>query len=222
MSKVPYASAVGSLMYAMVWTRPDIAHAVGVVSRFMENPGKEHWQAVKWILRYLRGTSSHTLCFKGTDASLQGYVDSDMAGDKDTRRSTTGYVFTIGGTAISWASKLQKIVALSTTEAEYVALTEASKEMLWLDRFLEELGNKQDNCVLYSDSQSAIHLAKNSAFHSRTKHIELRYHFIRTLLEEGQLKLDKVHTSKNPADMLTKVVNKEKLSFCSASIGIQG
>ena len=110
MSKVPYASAVGSLMYAMVWTRPDIAHAVGVVSRFMENPGNEHWQAVKWILRYLRGTSTHALCFGGTDICLQGYADADMAGDKDTRRSTTGYVFTIGGTAVSWASKLQKIV----------------------------------------------------------------------------------------------------------------
>ena len=222
MSKAPYASAVGSLMYAMVWTRPDIAHAVGVVSRFMENPGNEHWQAVKWILRYLRGTSTHALCFGGTDICLQGYADADMAGDKDTRRSTTGYVFTIGGTPVSWASKLQKIVSLSTTEAEYVALTEASKEILWLDRFLEELGQKQDNCVLYSDSQSAIHLAKNSAFHSRTKHIEVRYHFIRNLLEEGQLKLAKIHTSKNPADMLTKVVNKEKLSFCSTSIGIQG
>ena len=185
MSKIPYASAIGSLMYAMVWTRPDIAHAVGVVRRFMENPRNEHWQAVKWILRYLRGTNTHTLCFGGTHICLQGYVDADMAGDKDTRRSTTGYVFTIGGTAVSWASKLQKIGSLSTTEAEYVALTEASKEILWLDRFLEELGHKQDNCVLNSDSQSAIHLAKNVAFHARTKHIEVRYHFIRTLLEEG-------------------------------------
>ena len=160
----------------------------------MENPRNELWQAMKWILRYLRGTSTHTLCFEGTYICLQGYVDADMAGDKDTRRSTTGYVFTIGGTAVSWASKLQKIVSLSTTKAEYVALTEASKEILWLDKFLEELGYKQDNCVLNSDSQSAIHLAKNATFHARTKHIEVRYHFIRTLLEEGQLKLAKKNT----------------------------
>ena len=143
MSKIPYASAVGSLMYAMVWTRPDIAHAVGVVSRFMENPGNEHWQAVKWILRYLRGTSTHTLCFEGTHICLQGYVDADMAGDKDTRRSTTGYVFTIGGTAVSWASKLQNIVLLSTTvsttEAKYVALTEVSKEFYGLTGFWRSL-----------------------------------------------------------------------------------
>jgi hypothetical protein len=126
----------------------------------------------------LRGTTTHALCFGGSYTFLHGYVDSDMAGDKDNRRSTTGYVFTIGGTIVSWISKLQKVVALSKTEAEYVAATEASKEMIWLQRFMEELGKKQENNKLYCDSQSAIHLAKNSAFHSKTKHIQLRYHFI--------------------------------------------
>ena len=126
-ARVPYSSIVGSLMYAMVCTRPDIAHAVEVVSRYINNLGKEHWKAVKWILRYLRGTANHALCFGGSKTVLQGYVDLDMAGDKDNRRSTTGYVFTIGGTLVSWISKLQKVVALSTTEVEYVAATEASK-----------------------------------------------------------------------------------------------
>jgi hypothetical protein len=102
MSRVPYSSAVGSLMYAMVYTRPDIAHAVGVVRKYINNPCKEHWEAVKWILRYLRGTSSHALCFGGSDTHLKGYVDSDMVGDKDSRRSTTGYAFTIGGITKSW------------------------------------------------------------------------------------------------------------------------
>jgi hypothetical protein len=101
-----------------------------------------------------------------------------MAGDKDSRRSTTGYIFTIGGIAVSWISKLQKVVALSTIEAEYVVATKASKEMIWLQRFMEELGKKQENNRLYCDSQSAIHLEKNSSFHSKTKHIQLRYHFI--------------------------------------------
>jgi hypothetical protein len=221
MSRVPYSSTIGSLMYAMVCTRPDIAHAVGVVSRYMNNPGKEHWEVVKWILRYLRGTSTHALCFGGSNIVLQGYVDSDMAGDKDSRRSTTGYVFTVGGTTISWISKLQKVVALSTMEVEYVVATEASKEMIWLQRFMEELGKKQENNRLYCDSQSAIHLAKNSTFHSNTKHIQLRYHFIRSILEDGQLKLEKIHTSQNPADMLTKVVTREKLSSFSVSVGLQ-
>jgi hypothetical protein len=142
MSRVPYSSTIDSLMYEMICTRLDIAHVVAVVSRYMNNLGKEHWEAVKWILRYLRGTSTHALCFGGSNTFLQGYVDSDMEGDKDNKRSTTGYVFTIGGTIISWISKLQKVVALSTTEAEYVVATEASKEMIWLQRFMEELGNK--------------------------------------------------------------------------------
>ncbi|RVW17179.1 Retrovirus-related Pol polyprotein from transposon TNT 1-94 [Vitis vinifera] len=139
MSKVPYASAIGSLMYAMVCTRPDIAHAVGVVSRFMSRPGKQHWEAVKWILRYLKGSLDTCLCFTGASLKLQGYVDADFAGDIDSRKSTTGFVFTLGGTAISWTSNLQKIVTLSTTEAEYVAATEAGKEMIWLHGFLDEL-----------------------------------------------------------------------------------
>ena len=221
MAKVPYASAIGSLMYVMVCTRPDIAQAVGAVSRYMNNPGKLHWEAVKWILRYLRGTTSKALCFKGGDTILTGYVDADLAGNVDIRRSTTGYVYTLGGTAVSWGSQLQKIVALSTTEAEYVAVTEASKEMVWLQSFLEELGKKQEDNVLYCDSQSAIHLAKNPSFHSRTKHIQLQYHFIRSLLEDGILKLEKISGAQNPADMLTKTVTIDKLKLCSASVGLK-
>ena len=121
MSKVPYASAIGSLMYAMVCTRPEIAHAVGVVSKFMSRPGKQHWEAVKWILRYLKGSSNTCLCFTSA---------SDFASDIDSRKSTTGFVFTLGDTAISWASNLQKIITLSTTEVEYVATTEAGNEMI--------------------------------------------------------------------------------------------
>eukprot|EP01018_Ginkgo_biloba_P001714 Gb_30736 [translate_table: standard] len=151
MSKVPYSSIVGSLMYVMVCTRLDIAYVVGVVSRYMNNLGKEHWEAVKWILRYLRDTTTQGLCFGGSNTVLQGYVDSDMAGNIDGRRSTIGYVFTIGGTVVSWISKLQKVVALSTTEVEYVAATEANKDMIWLQRFMEELGKKKENNRLYSD-----------------------------------------------------------------------
>ena len=116
MSHVPYENAVGNLTYVMVSTRPVISHAVGVVSRFMENPGKEHWQAVKWVLRYLRGASDHCIIFNGSEGLVCGYVDSDYAGDLDKRRSTTSYVFTLAGGAISWMSKLQEIVALSTTK----------------------------------------------------------------------------------------------------------
>eukprot|EP00253_Pinus_taeda_P035207 PITA_35207 len=146
--------------------------------RYMNNLGKEHRMTVKWILRYLKGTANQALCFGGSNISLQGYVDADMAGDRDNRRSTTGYVFTVGGTTVSWVSKIQSVVALSTIEVEYVAATEASNEIIWLQRFMGEWVKEHDMGMLYSDSQSAIHLAKNSTFHSRTKHIQLKYHFI--------------------------------------------
>jgi hypothetical protein len=130
-------------------------------------------------------------------------------------------VFNVGGITISWISKLQKVVAISTMEAYYAIAIEDSKEMTWLQSFMEELGKKKENVRLYSDNQSAIHLAKNSTFHSRVKHIQLRYHFIRLVLEYGQLKLEKIHISHNPVDMLTKEVTREKLSSYSVSIGLQ-
>ncbi|KAG8496965.1 hypothetical protein CXB51_008193 [Gossypium anomalum] len=139
MSHVPYSSAVGSLMYAMVCSRPDLSYAVSAVSRYMANPGKEHWKAVQWILRYLRGTTDVCLQFGRTEDGVIGYVDADFAGDLDRRRSLTGYVFTIGGCAISWKATLQTTVALSTTEAEYMAITEACKEAIWLKGLFSEL-----------------------------------------------------------------------------------
>ena len=220
MAKIPHASTVGSLMYAMVCTRPDIAHAVGVVSRFMSNPGKEHWEGVKWLLRYLKGTADVTLCFRRTKVNLEGFSDADLGGCDDSEKSTTGYVFTIGGTAISWMSRLQKSVALSTTEAEYMALAEATKELIWLKNFLSELGLNQKDCSLHCDNESAVHLAKNPVFHSRTKHIKLRYHFVRDHVSEGTFYLKKILGVKNPADMFTKVVTVDKLKLCMASTGL--
>ena len=128
----------------------------------------------------------------------------------------------MGSAAISWKSQLQDVVALSTIEAEYVAATEASKEMIWLQELMEELGKKQEASKLYSDSKSVIHLAKNSNFHPKTKHIQIRYHFIRWLLEEKVVKLEKILSSENPADMFTKIVTTEKLKLCSASVSLQG
>ena len=121
MSKVPYASAIGSLMYAMVCTRPNIAHVMRVMSRFMSRPRKQHWEVVNCILRYLRGSLDTCLYFTGASLKLQGYVDVDFASDIDSKKSTTRFIFTLGDTAMSWASNLQKIVTLSTTEVEYVA-----------------------------------------------------------------------------------------------------
>lgn len=220
MSSIPYSSAVGSLMYAMVCTRPDIAHAVGLVSRYLSNPGKVHWEAVKWIFRYLRGTSKLCLCYGGGKPILQAYTDADMAGDLDNRKSTSGYLFTFSGGAISWQSKLQKCVALSTTEAEYIAAVEAGKEMIWLKRFLQELDLKQDEYFVKCDNQSTIDLSKNAMYHARTKHIDVRYHWLRDVIEEKHMKLVKVHTNKNGADMLTKIVPVSKIELCKKLAGL--
>ena len=140
MSRIPYANAVGSLMYAMVSTRPNISHVVGVVSRFMANPSKEHWAVVKWVLWYLRGTSDYCITYNSGHELVCGYVDSDFAGDMDKRRLTSGYVFTLAGGAISWMSKLQNIVALSTTQVEYIVASHACKEAVRLKGLFCEFG----------------------------------------------------------------------------------
>ncbi|KAE8683046.1 hypothetical protein F3Y22_tig00111220pilonHSYRG00128 [Hibiscus syriacus] len=148
---------LGSLMFAMICTRPDIAQAVGVVSRYMTNPGKEHWNTVKRIMRYIKGTSNVALCYGGSNLLINGYVDSDYVGDLDKSKSTTGYVFKVAGGDVSWVSKLQSVVAISTTEAEYVAATQASKEAIWLKILLEELGHNQDCIFALSDSRLPQH-----------------------------------------------------------------
>jgi hypothetical protein len=217
MTHVPYASAVGSLMYAMVCTRPDISHAVSMVSRYMHDPGRGHWDAVKWILRYIKGTVDVGLVYERDHRGKQectGYVDSDYAGDLDKRRSTTGYVFTLSQAPISWRCTLQSTVALSTTEAEYMAMTEAMKEAIWLQGLLDDLGVEQDFLQVRCDSMSVIYLAKNQVYHARTKHIDVRYHFVRDVLDDGDILLVKIHTNDNPADMLTKVVTGVKFKHC--------
>ena len=223
MNHIPYANAVGALMYAMVCTRPDISHAVSMVSRYMHNPGKGHWQAVKWILRYIQGTVDIGLKFekdRNVGKHLVGYVDSDYAGDLDKRRSTTGYVFTIAGGPVSWRSTLQSTVALSTTEPEYMAVTEAFKEAIWLHGLVEDLGIVQKQVEVFCDSQSAICLAKNQVYHGRTKHIDVRFHFIREIVDEGNILLQKIRTADNPVDMLTKMVTGIKFQHCLDLINI--
>jgi hypothetical protein len=204
MSRVPYSSAVGSIMYAMVCTRPDISQAVSVVSRFMANPGKVHWQAVKWILCYLRGTTDVGLVYhrgSGISSSVIGYVHLDYASDLDKRRSLTGFVFTLSGCAISWKATLQSTVALSTTEAENMAVAEAVKEAIWLRGLISDLGLQQDETIVFCDSQSTIHLTKNQMYHERTKHIDVRYHFLREVMTQGDITVKKIATTENPADM---------------------
>lgn len=217
MECIPYASGVGSIMYGMVCSRPDLAYAISVVSRFMANPGTCHWEALKWTMRYLKGSTGLGLLFRKQEelvCQITGYVDSDYAGNLDTRKSLTGYIFTAYGTAISWKSVLQSVVALSTTEAEFIAVTEAMKEAIWLKGFTSELGLKQDQIVVHCDSQSAIHLSKHQVYHERSKHIDVKLHFVRDIISKGEIKLEKISTEQNPADALTKALSCTKFKYC--------
>ena len=218
---VPYANAIGSVMYAMIGTRCDLAYAVGLISRYMSNPSSDHWSAVKWVLRYLKGTQDLKLVFKRAEKFVvEGFCDSDFSSDLDRRRSISGYVFTAGGSSICWRSGLQDVVALSTTEAEYMALVEAVKEGIWLKGLIEEFGYEQESIDVWCDSQSALCLAKNNVHHERTKHISRKLHFIRDIIAKGDVKVMKIHTLKNPADMLTKGLPVEKFEKALSVLGL--
>ena len=160
-------------------TRPDIMHAVSLISRFMECPKEIHLLAAKRIFRYLQGTANYGLFYKkGEKSDLFGFTDSDYAGDLDDRKSTSGYVFMLGSGAVSWSSKKQPIVTLSTTEAEFVAATACACQAIWLKKILEELHFKQEGAIaIYCDSSSAIKLSKNPVLHGRSKHIDVKFHF---------------------------------------------
>ena len=173
---------------------------------------------MKVILRYLRGTSRHGLVFGGSmsmNCKLVGYCDSDYADDRDLRKSTSKNVFTLGGMTISWRSRLQTVVALSTMEAELIAMVEAAKEALYLKRLLCDLGFEHHSIVVQCDSQSVIHLVENLAFSSMTKHIEARESFLVAMDEDRLVHLRKVHTKDNVVDMFTKALPVGKFEQCS-------
>ena len=202
-----YQAVVGSLLYLSTKTRPDIAFAVSSAARFCASPTKEHWTAVKRILRYLNGSRQLGLLYKANTLSeeIAGFSDADWAGDVGDRKSTSGYVFLLGGAAVSWKSTKQTTVALSTAEAEYIALSTASQEAIWLQQLMSDLSKKTlQEMIIYKDNQSTICLAKNQAVHGRTKHIDIKYHFIRDLVEAGKIKLIYCATENMVADIFTK------------------
>ena len=204
MRKIPYREAVGALMYCAVATRPDITFPTALLSQFVENLGPLHWEAVKHIFRYLLGTKTLKLVYGRMEGGLEGYTDADGA-TQEHRHAISGYVLLINGGAISWFSKKQEIITLSTAEAEYVAATHAAKEAIWLKHFLSEVFRPIDKPIpLYCDSQSAIALTQDGSHHTRTKHIDIRYHFIRYVVQEGKIKIIYCPTNEMAADIFTK------------------
>ena len=218
-----YQSLVGSLMYLSVCSRPDLAYAVNNLARFSSKPNRSHWTAAKRVLRYLRGTANYGITFvRSESGECLGYSDADWAGDREDRRSTSGYLFQIAGGPVSWKSRKQESVALSTAEAEYIALSSAAQETVWIRRLVTELGNEPEGpTTLMEDNQSSIAMAKNPQFHGRAKHIDIRHHFIRERVNEGDIQLVYCPTGDMIADMLTKGLNRYQLKNLMDRAGIR-
>lgn len=221
--KTLYRSVIGSLRY-LVHTRPDIAYAVGVMSRYMEAPTTEHMTGVKQILRYVKGTMNLGCVYmkEQSKEELIGYSDSDLAGDVDDRKSTTGVMYFLGRSPITWVSQKQRVVALSSCEAEYIAGTAGACQGVWLGRVLNNLrGDNQIKALLMIDNKSAIALAKNPVFHDRSKHIDTRYHFIRECVMNGDIKVEHVSTEIQLADLLTKPLGRQRFVELREMIGMK-
>ncbi|KAH9670831.1 hypothetical protein KPL70_017127 [Citrus sinensis] len=224
MRQVPYAEAVGSLMYAMLCTRPDICFAVGMVSRYQSNPGPEHWTAVKHIMKYLKRTKNYMLVYSGDELIPVGYTDSDFMSDKDSRKSTSGYVFTLGSGAISWRSVKQSCIAYSTTEAEYVAASEAAKEAVWLRKFLQDLEVVPAVTAplkLFCDNSGAVAQPKEPRNHKKQKHIERKYHLIRDIVQRGDVEVTQIASQQNLADPFTKAIPGKPFNLHLDSMGMR-
>ena len=220
-AKSPYSELVGSLLYLSVCTRPDIAQAVGALARYMAAPTEQHWQAALGVVRYLAGTPTAGVTFGGSEAPLVGYCDADYAGDVDSRRSTTGYVFLIYGGAASWSSRLQPTVAASTVEAEYMSAAQAAKEALWLRKLCADLGLDASEVQIYGDNQGALRLLKHPIASQRSKHIDIMHHFVHERVAREELRYAYVPTAQMAADILTKALDAAKFKTCREMLGMQ-
>ncbi|XP_052728602.1 secreted RxLR effector protein 161-like [Vigna angularis] len=216
-----FRQVIGSLMYLTV-TRPDLMFGINLISRFMANPKESHWAATKRLLRYLKGTTEYGLFYKKEGKTgLIAYSDSDYAGDLDDRRSTSGSVFIIGSAAVSWASKKQPVVSLSTTEAEYIAAALCACQCIWLRRILEQLGSKEKKeTKILCDNSSTIQLSKHPVFHGRSKHIAVRFHFLRDLVNDQVVSLAYCSSNEQVADIMTKPLKLDQFERIRSMLGV--
>ena len=219
---VPYREAVGSLMYLAVATRPDIAYAVSIVSQKLENPKESDWNNVKRIFKYIVGTLKMGILYQRDFKSgvLEAFSDADYAGDVETRRSTSGVVCKYAGGIISWLSKKQASVSMSTTESEFIAASEGAKEVVWLTRLLGNLTEVKETPILKMDNASAIKLAKNPEFHKRSKHIEVRHYFVREKWQDGAINIEHVEGENQVADIMTKALVKDRFQKLRMMMGL--
>ena len=205
-SDSPYREALGALMYLMISSRPDLAFVISYLSQYANCHGPTHWEAVKRVLRYLQGTKNRRVCLGGANQELKCFSDADWGHNED-RRSISGYAITFGSGTVSWSSRKQQCVAQSTTEAEYISVSEASKECIYLEQFLKEIHEwKQKSIEICCDNQSAIVWTNEGRNQNRSKHVDIRYHFIRDLAEQKRIKITFMPSEEMPADLMTKAL----------------
>ncbi|KAM6596766.1 hypothetical protein CsatA_007290 [Cannabis sativa] len=224
MQKIPYALAIGSLMYAQVCTCPDIAYIVGVLGRYLSNPGIDHWKAVKKVMRYLKRTRDYMLTYRMSDHfEIIGYSDSDFEGCQDSRRSTLGYIYLLGGGAISWRSAKQTLIALSTMTAEFVACYEASNYSIWPRNFVTGLCIKDEierPLNLYCDNKSAVLYSNNNMSSTKSKHIDIKFLVVKERVQSGQICIEHLGTNSMIADPLTKGLPPKVFHEHTARMGV--
>lgn len=209
-----YAQIIGSLLHLINFTWPDIAYAVCRLSRYTHCPGSGHWEALVRVLRYLRGTMNFGILYSGFSAVLEGYSDANWVSDSDETKSTSGYVFTLGGGAITWKSVRQTILTKSSRDSEFIAMELAGTEAEWLKNFLADIPISEKptpSVSLHCDNQSAIVTAKNKTFNGKSRHIRLRHNIIRQLLKNGVISIDYVRSEVNLADPFTKPLGKKQI-----------
>jgi len=211
MSDKPYRPVLGSIMWGQLATRPDLSFTVSLLSRFQANPGIEHWKALLHVVGYVRNTIDYGLTYsRDADLTPLAYVDADYGGCRDTRRSTSGYVFTMAGGAVTWSSKRQATVALSTVEAEYVAMSRCAQQMVWMQTWLDEvdIAHKLPG-IIKGDSRGAMALAKNTKDHGKVKHIDICHHYLRELVKSGSILYEQIPSADNVADLFTKPLSRD-------------
>ncbi|XP_073316648.1 secreted RxLR effector protein 161-like [Primulina huaijiensis] len=226
MSRITYVSAIGSILYGMISTRPDIAYALSVARRYQSNPGPLPWKVVKDILKYLRRTKNLFLVYGSGELKLEGYTDSSFQSEVDDSKSTSGFVFNLNGGAVSWKSSKQDTTADSTTEAEYIATSAAAKEGVWMRNFIQELGvipQTVDPVPVYCDNTGAVAQAKELRTLQRSKHILRKFHIIREIVGRGDISVERVASADNVADPLTKplpgpLFEKHRKAMCLRSM----
>lgn len=220
-SQYPYQQLIGSLMYLSILTRPDISFSISYLSQFNNCFTAAHWRHAKRILKYLKKTKSYGLMYTKDNKNLEGFVDADWGSNNIDRKSYTGFCFKFSGAVISYECKKQQTVALSSTESEYMAISEACKEAIYLKNLMYEIVGYNYTITLYNDNQGAQKLTENPLFHRRTKHIDIRHHFVREAVADNIVKIVYLSTSEMPADLLTKGLSSNKHNQFVKQLGME-